>query len=218
MYRIVKKFHVFSNRYSICHKFRVFMWQAELDPLNACLFGSFWIPYRNCAAKTLIIRCIVEMKVILILILITLIPTLELRASIPYGILRADMHWWVVVLVCVVTNIVLGPLVYLFLDKVMALLLRFEWLNRIYGRTVTRTQRRIQKSVDRYGEMGVALFIGIPLPGTGSYSGALGAYLLGLGYRRFIVANVIGVLMAGTIVTAVVLSGVEAFRLLIRII
>lgn len=158
------------------------------------------------------------MKTILILILITLIPTLELRASIPYGILRADMNWWAVVLVCMVTNIVLGPLVYLFLDKAMGLLLRFEWVDRVYGRTVARTQRRIRESVDRYGEMGVALFIGIPLPGTGSYSGALGAYLLGLGYRKFIIANVIGVLMAGTIVTAVVLSGVGAFRVLIKLI
>ena len=158
------------------------------------------------------------MKVILVLILITLIPTLELRASIPYGILRADIQWWGVVLVCVVTNIVLGPFVYLFLDRGMGLLLRFQWLKDIYGKTVTRTQQRIQKSVDRYGEMGVALFIGIPLPGTGSYSGALGAYLLGLGYRRFIIANVIGVLMAGSIVTAVVLSGIEAFRVLIKII
>jgi len=156
------------------------------------------------------------MKAILILILITLIPTLELRASIPYGILQAEMHWWAVVLICVVTNIILGPLVYLFLEKGMALLLKFQWLNHIYGRTVTSTQRRIQKSVDRYGEMGVALFIGIPLPGTGSYSGALGAYLLGLGYRRFIIANVIGVLIAGTIVTGVVLSGLEAFRFLIK--
>ena len=158
------------------------------------------------------------MRAILILILITLIPTLELRASIPYGILRADMHWWAVVMVCVATNIVLGPLVYLFLDKAVGLLLRFQWLSGIYGRTVTRTQRRIQKYVDRYGEMGVALFIGIPLPGTGSYSGALAAYLLGVGYRKFIIANVMGVLMAGAIVTAVVLSGVEAFRMLIKVI
>jgi len=156
------------------------------------------------------------MQEILILILITLIPTLELRASIPYGILRTDVHWGTVILVCVVTNIVLGPLVYLILDKAIVLLLKFEWLNGIYQRTVTRTQRRIQKSVNRYGEMGVAMFIGIPLPGTGSYSGALGAYLLGLGYRKFIVANIIGVLMAGTIVTLVVLSGIEALQILIK--
>jgi len=159
-----------------------------------------------------------EMKAVIVLILITLIPTLELRASIPYGILRADMGWSAVFIVCTVTNIVLGPLVYLFLDKAVGLLLRFERIDRLYRRTVARTQRRIQRSVDRYGEMGVALFIGVPLPGTGSYSGALGAYLLGLGYRKFIVANVIGVLMAGTIVTTVVLSGLEAFHVLIKII
>ncbi len=203
---------------------------TSLSVLIPELGGGFWwstrlafcvcfgYSNRNYAKKTSIFPCIVEMKAVLILMLITLIPTLELRASIPYGILRADMDWWAVVLVCVVTNIVLGPLVYVFLDKIMGLLLRFEWLNRIYGRTVTRTQRRIQRSVDQYGEIGVALFIGIPLPGTGSYSGALGAYLLGLGYWRFIVANVIGVLMAGGIVTAVVLSGVEVLRILIKVI
>jgi uncharacterized membrane protein len=155
------------------------------------------------------------MKSILILILITLIPTLELRASIPFGILKGDLPWWTVVIVCMITNMVLGPLVYLALDKGVGFLQRFAWLDRLYQRTVERTQRRIQKSVDRYGEIGVALFIGIPLPVTGSYSGALGAYLIGLGYRKFIVANLIGVLMAGAIVTAVVLSGVEAFRILI---
>ena len=157
------------------------------------------------------------MESVAVLILITLIPTLELRASIPFGILKGDLPWWVVVSVCVVTNLILGPVVYLFLDRVMVVFLKFNWLNEVYRRTVAKTQRRIQKSVDRYGEIGVALFIGIPLPGTGSYSGALGAYLIGLGYRKFIIANVIGVLIAGTIVTAAVLSGVEAFRILIKI-
>ena len=156
------------------------------------------------------------MKTVLILILITFIPTLELRASIPFGILKGDIPWWLVVMVCVITNILLGPLVYLVLEKGIGLLQRFEWLDRIYERTVARTQQRIQKSVDRYGEIGVALFIGIPLPGTGSYSGALGAYLIGLGYGKFVIANIIGVLMAGTIVTAAFLSGLEAFRILIK--
>ena len=153
---------------------------------------------------------------ILVLVLITLIPTLELRASIPFGILKGGMPWWSVVVVCLSTNIVLGPLVYLCLDRVVFLLVKVDWLNRLYERTVTKTRKKIQKSVDRYGELGVALFIGIPLPGTGSYTGALGAYLIGLGYRKFIVANVIGVLMAGAIVTAIMLSGVGAFRIFIE--
>jgi uncharacterized membrane protein len=90
-------------------------------------------------------------------------------------------------------------------------------LRGVYERTVTRTREKIQKSVDRYGELGVALFIGIPLPGTGSYSGALGAYLIGLGLRKFVVANIIGVFMAGAIVTTIVLSGVEVFHILIKV-
>jgi uncharacterized membrane protein len=151
-----------------------------------------------------------------VLILITLIPTLELRASIPFGILKGGMPWWTVMVVCLSTNIVLGPLVYLCLDRVVFLALKVDWLHRWYDRTVTRTRKKIQKSVDRYGELGVAMFIGIPLPGTGSYTGALGAYVIGLGYRKFIVANIIGVLVAGGIVTAVVLSGMEAFRVFIE--
>ena len=153
---------------------------------------------------------------IFLLVLITLIPTLELRASIPFGILKGGMSWWSVVVVCLSTNIVLGPVVYICLDRAVFLLLRIRWLRGVFDRTVTRTRERIQKSVDRYGEFGVALFIGIPFPGTGSYSGALGAYLIGLGLRKFIVANIIGVLMAGTIVTTIVLSGVEAFRIFVE--
>ena len=152
-----------------------------------------------------------------LLVLITLIPTLELRASIPFGILKGGMPWWSVVVVCLSTNIVLGPLVYVCLDRAVFLLLKIGWLRGVYERTVTRTREKIQKSVDRYGEFGVALFIGIPLPGTGSYSGALGAYLIGLGLRKFIIANIIGVLMAGTIVTTIVLSGVEVFHILIKV-
>jgi len=151
-----------------------------------------------------------------LLVLITLIPTLELRASIPFGILKGGMPWWSVVVVCLSTNIVVGPLVYVCLDRAVFLLLKIGWLRGVYERTVTRTREKIQKSVDRYGEFGVALFIGIPLPGTGSYSGALGAYLIGLGLRKFIIANIIGVLMAGTIVTTIVLSGVEVFRIFIE--
>jgi len=66
-------------------------------------------------------------------------------------------------------------------------------------------QKRIKPYVDKYGELGVAVFIGIPLPGSGVYTGAFGAFLLGLDRRKFAIANVLGVCIAGTIVTAVTL-------------
>jgi uncharacterized membrane protein len=156
------------------------------------------------------------MNNILELVLITLIPALELRASIPYGILKLNMGWPLVFIVCVIANIIIGPAVYFFLDNIMHLFLRIKWIKRIYDYYVKRTQKKIHESVEKYGELGLAIFIGIPLPGTGVYTGALAAYLLGMGYKKTIYATMIGVLIAAIIVTAVVLTGSGAFSFLIK--
>lgn len=160
---------------------------------------------------------------ILILVLVTFIPGLELRASIPLGILGRkielfnltlkgfDLNWAFVFFICVIANIILGPLVYAFLDKFVHHLLRFGLFAKYYHRKVEKTQNKIKPYVEKYGLLGVAIFIGMPLPGSGSYTGALGAYLLGLGYKKFIVANIIGVLIAGTIVTVITLIGKSIF-------
>jgi uncharacterized membrane protein len=141
------------------------------------------------------------------LILLTFFPFLELRASIPYGILVLKMNWIVVFFICVASNIILGVMVYFFLDKIMHLFLKVRVIAKLYSRYVERVQKKIHKHVERYGEFAVAAFIGVPLPGSGVYSGALAAYLIGLGYRKFIIANIIGVVIAGIIVTALTLSG-----------
>lgn len=154
---------------------------------------------------------------ILIIILLTLLPALELRASIPYGILISQMHWLTVFLICVVVNAILGPVVYVLIDKFIHVFLRVKHLEKLWDRTVERTQRRIHKYVEKYGVFGLSIFIGIPLPGSGSYTGAVAAYLLGFKLKRFIIANIIGVLIAGTIVTIVVLTGGELFRIFLRI-
>lgn len=151
-------------------------------------------------------------KQIILLVLVTLIPALELRASIPFGILygserfgivKGAVSWPVVVMVCVLTNIVLGWLVFALLHPVFALLDRFAWFHRLVVPQLERMQRRLKPYVDKYGEMGVAVFIGIPLPGSGVYTGAVGAFLLGLNRRKFAVANVLGVLIAAAVVTVV---------------
>jgi uncharacterized membrane protein len=154
---------------------------------------------------------------ILLVIAITFLPFLELRASIPYGILILGMHWLPVFIIAVITNIILGPIVYFFIDKILHIFLRIRFIDKIYQKYVEKTQKKIHAYVEKYGEAAVAIFIGIPLPGSGSYSGALAAYLIGLGYKKFIIANIIGVLIAGIIVTAIVLTGSTAFSLFIKI-
>ena len=169
------------------------------------------------------------MHPIIELILITFIPALELRASIPYGILGGTIHlpfginlsglgmeWYWVVLVCILANIVLGVMVYFLLDNFVHLVVKVKWIGKIYNKIVARTQHRIKKYVEKYGEFGIAVFIGIPLPGSGVYTGALAAYLIGLKFKKFILANVIGVLMAGIIVTLIIVSGSGLFGLFVK--
>jgi uncharacterized membrane protein len=146
-------------------------------------------------------------KAFLILIAVTMIPALELRASIPWGIFKmADkISWPLVVLGCVLANIVLGWLVFLVMGPVFNFIRRWGWFDRKIWPILERTQHKIHPFVEKYGEFGVALFIGVPLPGSGVYTGAFGSYLLGLDKRKFAIANVIGVVIAAVAVTAVCL-------------
>jgi len=152
---------------------------------------------------------------ILVLIGLTLLPFLELRASIPYGILNTNLNWITVFLICVIANIILAPIVYFFLDKIVHLFFFIKPFERFYKRKVEKTQKKIHKYVEKYGEIGLALFIAVPLPGSGVYTGAIAAYVLGMSYRDFIKAAAIGVLIAGVIVTTISLTGNEAFKFLL---
>lgn len=156
------------------------------------------------------------MNNILELILITFIPALELRASIPYGILKLNMNWLTVFIICSIANIVIAPVVYFFLDNIIHVFLRIKAISRIYKYYVGKTQKKIHPQVEKYGEWAVAVFIGIPLPGTGVYTGMLAAYLLGLGYKKAIYAAIWGVLIAAVIVTVITLTGAGAWSFLLN--
>lgn len=151
----------------------------------------------------------------LILILLTFIPALELRFSIPVGILASKVHlpffgtvigfglpWEYVFLICVLANILLGPLWYWLLNTLILWLReRWSWFARFYQRRLKKAQKRIHRHVERWGWLGLALFIAIPLPGSGVYTGGIVAYTLGMGQRKFLFATILGVLIAATIVT-----------------
>jgi len=147
---------------------------------------------------------------------ITFLPTLELRASIPYGVFGTALSAWLIFWVAVVTNIIVGILVYVFMDLIIKVLTRIPAVNKWWEGYTTRTRKKIEEGVEKYGEWAVAVFIGIPLPGSGVYTGALAAYLIGLRFRKFIVADIVGVLIAAAIVMAICLTGSNAWDVLIK--
>lgn len=150
---------------------------------------------------------------ILLLIAVTMFPFLELRASIPFGLWNKAFEFNGITLnglalpleivfpIVIISNILLGILIFFLLHKFVDFFIQFNWINSLYTRIVLRTQRKAAPLVEKYGLIGVALFIAIPLPGSGVYTGALAAYLLGIDYKKFLIAETIGVLIAGTIIT-----------------
>lgn len=148
-------------------------------------------------------------------IALTFLPIFELRASIPYGYLTG-VPLWLLLPVAVTVNWLVAPVVYLFLRYAIRFLLRWKWFAGVWQRYTARVQKRAEHAVNTWGAWGLAFFIGIPLPGSGVYTGALGAYLLGMGFRRFMWVALAGVLIAATAVTLIVVSGSELFAWLIN--
>ena len=159
------------------------------------------------------------------LVLLTFVPGLELRASVPFAMLiqadaaRAALGLPLAVGVCLLANVLVGVLTFWLMGPVVMLLRRWAWFERAVWPRFERTRHKLHPYVERYGELGLAVFIGVPLPGTGAYTGAFGAYLLGMDKRKFLVANVAGVLIACAAVVALCLlisHGVVAEDSLIR--
>lgn len=162
---------------------------------------------------------------VLVLVAATFIPGLELRASIPVGFfanipfleyeqsIRGAIGIVPAIAICFFSNVLVGMLVFWLMGPAEHLLRKWGWFDRVVWPRIVRKQEKLRPYVDKYGEWGVALFIGVPLPGTGAYTGAVGAYLLKLDRKRFWVANFAGVLLAAIAVTAIcylIMAGVVA--------
>ena len=137
--------------------------------------------------------------------LITLVPWIELRGSIPAGILIWDLDPISVFFTAVVVNIILFFPIYFGLKFAYKYLIRWKF----FERTTTRIREKGEPYAKKYGVIGVGIFIGIPLPGSGVISGTLLAWLLGMGWKKAFAAAIIGVLIAGSIVFGLSMAGLE---------
>ncbi len=146
---------------------------------------------------------------------LSLLPISELRGAIPFAYLRGA-PLIPAYLVSVGTNALVGPLVFIFLSTAHRLFTRMAWYRRFFEYTVEHARRKTEGKVHRYGYWGVMLFVAIPLPITGAYTGTLGAWILGLDRRRTCLAVLGGVIISGIIVSSILFFGVEALYILVK--
>jgi|Deesub1362A_J573_1020465.scaffolds.fasta_scaffold00953_13 uncharacterized membrane protein len=137
-------------------------------------------------------------------IVVSALPFSELRGGIPlavyYGFSIAEAY-----AAGVVGNLLPIPFLLLFLEQLRNFALRLRWISTVYLFFERRTEKR-REIIDRYGYFGLLLFVAIPLPVTGAWTGSLISFLLKLNPLRAFLFITAGVLVAGVIVMATVMG------------
>ena len=132
--------------------------------------------------------------------LISMIPIFELRGSIPIGVHRYKLPYWKVIPISIVGNMFPIFFILLFFDFVTKIFFKVPFLKKILEAIFARTRRKTAV-IKKYEEIGLMLFVAIPLPITGAWTGSLAAYLFGLKFWKSILFIFLGVCIAAVVVT-----------------
>lgn len=154
-------------------------------------------------------------RTIVLSIALCLLPISELRGGLPFA-LASGVPLAVALPVCIGANALVAPMLYLFLSTLHKLLIRWPFYRRFYEAVLTRARSKVHAVVEKYGYWGLALFVAVPLPITGAYTGTLGAWVLGMQRRKTVLAVTVGVVLAGAVVSTVTMLGIKALYLFIK--
>ena len=126
-----------------------------------------------------------------------MVPILELRAAIPLGC-ALGLPWYVCYPLCVVGNLLPVPFILLFIRRILSWMKTVRFFSPV-ARWVEEKGRKHSVRVAKGAAIGLVLFVGIPIPGTGAWTGALIAAMLDIRFRYALPAITAGVLLAGFI-------------------
>jgi len=155
------------------------------------------------------------MNPLLLTILLSMSPISELRGGIPYA-LASGFGIWKAFIICVLANILVVIFVFLFLTYLHKSFLNFNWYKKSFGFLVKRVQKKsvgIEKSSGKWGYFALCIFVAIPLPMTGAWTGTLIAWFLGWNKVKSFLSIALGVLIAGIVVSLVSLGVIGIFNL-----
>ena len=134
---------------------------------------------------------------------LSMAPITELRLSIPLGVIEHSIDWLSVFIICILGNFIICiPILYTlnYFDKMAK---NIPFLNKILDKIYSRTRSKANV-VDKYNYLGVILFVGIPLPFTGAWTGCVASHLFGLERKKTLIAIIVGLSMSATIVTLII--------------
>ena len=138
----------------------------------------------------------------LLCFLVSMVPLIELRGSMIMAV-GMDLNYWVSLVVCVIGNMLPVPIIYFFARKVLLWGKDKPYIGKFFTYCIEKGERGGQKLVAKTGRGGLfvalMLFVGIPLPGTGAWTGTLAASFLNMGFKTTVASVSLGVVIAGII-------------------
>lgn len=145
-------------------------------------------------------------KTIIITVLLSFLPISELRGALPYAYFNGLPLWQAFVLSSF-CNMLVAPIGFVFFSTLHKLFDKIPIYHKFITAFIDKCQNKIGSKVKKYGIWGLMLFVAIPLPITGAWTGTVGAWFLNLDRKKSILSICLGVLIAALIVTIVVLTG-----------
>ena len=145
------------------------------------------------------------LKKYIITFFISMVPLVELRGGVPFGT-GMDLPWHWCLIVCMIGNMIPVPLIFFFARKLLLWGSKKKVVGKFCSFCLQKGEKGGKKLQEKAGKgiyVALLLFVGIPLPGTGAWTGTLAASILDLDFKKSTLAVVLGVLLAGIIMTVV---------------
>ena len=138
----------------------------------------------------------------------SMLPIIELRGAIPLGF-AFGLPWWQSYLLSVVGNLLPVPFILLFINIVIKWMAKskVKFFNKITNFLLAKVEKKRDR-IEKYSFWGLCLFVAIPLPVTGAWTGALVAAVIGMKPWKAFLSALLGVLIAGVVVTFIVYGGI----------
>ncbi len=148
--------------------------------------------------------------------LVSMVPLIELRGGVLIAV-GMGLPYWNALLICVIGNMLPVPIIYFFARKVLLWGKDKKYIGKFFTFCMEKGERGGQKLKAAAGRGGLfvalMLFVGIPLPGTGAWTGTLAASFLNMGIKSTTLSVCLGVVMAGIIMGVVSMTGVQVLGL-----
>ena len=138
----------------------------------------------------------------------SMLPIIELRGSIPMAF-AFGLPWWHAFIISVVGNLLPVPFILLLINIVIKWMAnsKIKFFNKIANFLLEKVEKNRER-IEKYSFWGLCLFVAIPLPATGAWTGSLVAAVIGMKPLKAFLSAVIGVLIAGVVVTLIVYGGI----------